>query len=121
MNAKSSDGDRLYLHHMLERCQRIERLIAPGRQHFDELEGLQDGVIRNLEVIGEAAKRVSPATRTLLPSVKWRAVCGMRDVLIHGYADVDLEEVWLAASNRVPALLAVLEAFLDTPTAESPY
>ncbi len=58
--------DGLYLRHMLERCQRIGRLIAPGRQHFDESEGLQDGVIRNLEVIGEASKRAAEETGALL-------------------------------------------------------
>ena len=118
MTAKSLGDERLYLHHMLERCQRIGRLIAPGKLHFDESEGLQDGVIRNIEVIGEAAKHVSPATRALLPAVNWRAVCGMRDVLIHGYADVDIEEVWLVASNRVPDLLKVLEHFLSLDAPE---
>jgi uncharacterized protein with HEPN domain len=52
--------DRLYLHHMLERCRRIARFIGPGRDTFMSSEELQDAVIRNIEVIGEAAKRVSP-------------------------------------------------------------
>jgi uncharacterized protein with HEPN domain len=51
--------DRLYLHHMLERCQRITRFIQPGREAFMASDELQDAVIRNVEVIGEAAKRVS--------------------------------------------------------------
>ena len=51
--------DRLYLHHMIERCRRITRFIEPGRAAFMVSEELQDAVIRNLEVIGEAAKRVS--------------------------------------------------------------
>ncbi len=54
--------DRLYLH-MLERCHRITRFIAPGKESFLESEALQDAVIRNVEVIGEAAKRVTAATR----------------------------------------------------------
>jgi uncharacterized protein with HEPN domain len=49
--------DRLYLHHMLERCDRITRFVVPGREAFMESEELQDAVIRNVEVIGEAAKR----------------------------------------------------------------
>ena len=52
--------DRLYLLHMFERCERIARFIAPGRSAFMASEQLQDAVIRNIEVIGEAAKRVSP-------------------------------------------------------------
>lgn len=51
--------DRLYLHHMLERCHRISRFMKPGRSSFMVSEQLQDAVIRNVEVIGEAAKRVS--------------------------------------------------------------
>jgi uncharacterized protein with HEPN domain len=53
--------DRLYLYHMLERCQRISRFVHPGKESFMAAEQLQDAVIRNIEVIGEAAKRVSPA------------------------------------------------------------
>lgn len=70
--------DRLYLHHMLERCDRITRFIAPGKGAFRESEALQDAVIRNVEVIGEAAKRVSAVTRTCLPELDWKAICGMR-------------------------------------------
>ena len=80
--------DRLYLHHMLERCQRITRFIAPGREAFMHSDEIQDAVIRNVEVIGEAAKRVSTETRALLPVLDWKAICGMRDVLIHHYVGV---------------------------------
>ena len=86
--------DRLYLHHMLERCRRITRFVRPGRDAFMASDELQDAVIRNVEVIGEAAKRVSPEARGLLASLDWRAICGMRDVLIHNYIGVDLDEVW---------------------------
>ena len=104
--------DRLYLHHMLERCQRITRFIRPGRDAFMASDELQDAVIRNVEVIGEAAKRVSADARALLASLDWRAICGMRDVLIHDYIGVDLDEVWNVASSRIPELQAVLEQFL---------
>ena len=55
--------DRLYLHHILERCRRITRFIEPGREAFMASDQLQDAVIRNVEVIGEAAKRVSAEVR----------------------------------------------------------
>jgi len=86
--------DRLYLHHMLERCHRITRFIGPGREAFMASEELQDAVIRNIEVIGEAAKRVSPEARGRMASLDWKGICGMRDVLIHDYIGVDLDEVW---------------------------
>jgi uncharacterized protein with HEPN domain len=65
-----------------------------------------------VEVIGEAAKRVSADARSLLASLDWRAICGMRDVLIHDYIGVDLDEVWNVACSRIPELQAVLEQFL---------
>lgn len=104
--------DRLYLHHMLERCRRITRFIGPGREAFMASEELQDAVIRNVEVIGEAAKRVSTGSRARLASIDWKAICGMRDVLIHDYIGVDLDEVWNVASSRIPELQAILEQFL---------
>jgi uncharacterized protein with HEPN domain len=104
--------DRLYLHHMLERCYRITRFIAPGREMFMASEEMQDAVIRNVEVIGEAAKRVSAEARDRLVLLEWKSICGMRDVLIHDYIGVDLDEVWNVASSRIPELQAVLEHFL---------
>ena len=89
--------DRLYVHHMVERCHRITRFIAAGRDAFMASEQLQDAVIRNVEVIGEAAKRVSADARHRLASLDWKAICGMRDVLIHDYIGVDLDEVWNVA------------------------
>ena len=112
--------DRLYLHHMLERCHRITRFIGPGREAFMASEELQDAVIRNVEVIGEAAKRVSVEARGRLASLDWKSVCGMRDVLIHDYIGVDLEEVWNVASARIPELQAVLEQFLAGESPGSP-
>jgi uncharacterized protein with HEPN domain len=104
--------DRLYLHHMHERCQRITRFARPGREAFLASEELQDAVIRNLEVIGEAAKRVSVDVRGCLSQLDWKAICGMRDVLIHDYIGVDLDEVWNVVSSRIPELQTALEEFL---------
>lgn len=104
--------DRLYLHHRLERCRRVARFIGPGRDAFFASEETQDAVIRNVEVIGEAAKRVSVQSRELLPSLDWKAICGMRDVLIYNYIGVDLDEVWNVATSKIPELQAELEHFL---------
>ena len=113
--------DRLYLHHILERCRRITHYIEPGREAFVASDQLQDAVIRNVEVIGEAAKRVSSETRLRISSLDWKAICGMRDVLIHDYIGVDLDEVWNVASSRIPELQAVLEQFLaDQGSGPSP-
>ena len=108
--------DHLYLLHMSERCRRIIRFTEPGREAFLASEELQDAVIRNIEVIGESAKRVSIDARGRMASIDWRGICGMRDVLIHDYIGVDLDEVWNVVSSRIPELQAVLEQFLaDEP------
>jgi uncharacterized protein with HEPN domain len=107
--------DHQYIHFPfsgIERCQRISRFIAPGRAAFLASEEMQDAVIRNVEVIGEAAKRVSNETRGRMPALDWKGICGMRDVLIHDYIGVDLDEVWNVASSRIPELQGVLEQFL---------
>jgi uncharacterized protein with HEPN domain len=93
---------------MLERYQRIRRYIQAGRDQCLVTEETQDAVIRNIEIIGEAAKHVSSDTRTLLPGIDWKRVCGMRDVLIHDYIAVDLDQVWNVASFGIPELEAVL-------------
>lgn len=113
--------DFLYLHHMLERCRRISRFIHPGKDSFMAAEELQDAVIRNIEVIGEAAKRVSPESRSQLAELDWKRICGMRDVLIHDYIGVDLEEVWSVASTRVPELEVVLARFLAEAPPATPH
>ena len=71
--------------------------IGPGKERFLASEELQDAVIRNIEVIGEAAKRLSPESRSCIPQVDWKRICGMRDVLINDYIGVDLEGVWSVA------------------------
>jgi len=71
-------------------------------------------VIRNLEVIGEAARRVSPVLRVTLPDLDWRRICGTRDVLSHGYIVVDIEEVWNVAAKHLPNVQAALRRYLTS-------
>lgn len=68
----------------------------------------QNVVIRSLELIGEAAGKVSTAGRTAHPEIPWREVTGMRHRLIHGYADIRLDVVWLVCQERLGPLVAAL-------------
>jgi uncharacterized protein with HEPN domain len=69
--------------------------------------------MRNLEIIGEAAKRISPELRAQLADLPWKEIAGLRDVLIQDYPNLDLERVWLVATRDVPELLRVIEGFLS--------
>ncbi|MBM3598663.1 MAG: DUF86 domain-containing protein [Alphaproteobacteria bacterium] len=96
--------DRLYLSHIADSINQIRIYTRAGREEFLGNRLVQDGVIRNFEVIGEAAKRLSPAATTGAPAVPWRRVAGFRDVLIHNYMGIDLGAVWNVIENELPTL-----------------
>ena len=77
---------------------------------------IQDAVIRNLEIIGEATKALSPAFREQHPNIPWSSMTGMRDVLIHGYMGVDLKIVWDVIDNRINPIVVEIERLLSDPT-----
>ncbi len=106
-------NELLYLHHIRERCQRVGDCVRAGRDEFFSNVVYQDAVMRNLEIIGEAAKRVSPELAEQLAVLPWRQIAGLRDVLIHDDPNLDLERVWLVASRDVPELLRVIDEFLS--------
>ena len=96
--------DRAYLEHIRDALERIVEYAAGGRDAFFADAKTQDAIVRNLEIIGEAAKRVSSETRGRAPDVPWKAVAGMRDKLIHDYFGINLEIVWRVVERDVPVL-----------------
>ncbi len=96
----------------------MERIVAyteGGREAFMRELMVQDATVRNLEIVGEATKSLSPTFRASHPEVPWEDMAGMRDVLIHRYAAVDLEIVWEVVENRVPFLRGRILALLEPP------
>ena len=77
-------------------------------------ETLRRAFVRSLEIIGEAAKRVSEDFRTQHPTVEWRAMAGMRDRLIHDYFGVDFELVWDVVHRRIPELRTQIATILES-------
>jgi uncharacterized protein with HEPN domain len=106
--------DRVYLAHIRDALVRIAEYTSAGREAFMADPRTQDAVVRNLEVVGEATKRVSAETRALAPDVPWKAISGMRDKLIHEYFGVNLEIVWRVVELELPAFGSSVEALLRT-------
>jgi len=95
--------DQVYLVHILEAITKIERYTCDlDIESFLDTDLIQDAVIRQLEIIGEAAKNVSQATRSLSSDIPWKDMAGMRDILIHQYFGVDLHAVWDTVVKDLP-------------------
>ena len=103
---------RIYLARILECADRIERYLGQDREAFLRDTMVQDAVIRNFEVIGEAAKRIPEQFRVEHAAIPWRLMAGFRDVLIHDYEGVDLERVWRIAQEDLPAVKMVITQIL---------
>lgn len=105
--------DALYLQHVLDAIGKIERYVAVGYAEFIAASHWQDAVIRQLEIIGEAVKRISPESLGHRPDIPWRRIAGMRDVLIHDYMGVDLEAVWQVTQQDLAQLRQAAEELLS--------
>jgi uncharacterized protein with HEPN domain len=105
--------DRVRLRHMLDAAQSAVRHAREReRGDLDSDELARHGLVRLIEIVGEAAARVSPGARVELPAIPWPAIVGMRNRLIHGYHDVNLDLVWATLTDDLPPLIAELERFL---------
>ena len=95
--------DIVYLEHMLSCAQRIMKYTnGIDEVSFKEQTILQDAVIRNLEIIGEATKKLSLHFRSHHSHIPWRQIAGMRDKLIHDYLQVDVPTIWQTVQDVIP-------------------
>jgi uncharacterized protein with HEPN domain len=104
--------NRLYLSNIKECIERIESYTYDGKEAFMQTPMIQDAVIRNFEIIGEATKRLSPELRAAYPEIPWQQIAGLRDVLIHDYLKVNLNRIWGIIEQNLPELKAIVEKVL---------
>ena len=107
--------DRTLILDMIDEAENVESFIAGRkREDLDTNRMLFHAVVRAIEVMGEAAGKVSSETRAATPQIPWRTVVAMRNRLIHGYATVDPDVVWATATLDIPSVLPVLRALAKT-------
>lgn len=105
------DAERLA--DMLEAAEKLEEQGSKGRDRFDQDEIVQLALVHLVQIIGEAASRVSDDLRQRHPEIPWRHVVGMRNRVVHGYFEVDLDLLWDVITLDIPKLRTQLAAIPD--------
>lgn len=107
--------DRDYLEHIQDAITKIQRYVT-GKSEADFMADdlIQDGVIRNLEIIGEAVTKLSPELKNTHSDILWGEIAGMRNRLIHGYISVNLQIVWDTVEKALPEFMVKVESIWQT-------
>jgi uncharacterized protein with HEPN domain len=103
--------DIIYLHHIIDAIERIEEYTS-GLSYDEYLKShlVQDGVITQIEIIGEASKKLSKEIKDKVSDLPWKDIAGMRDKLIHDYMGVDIDAVWETVRKDIPDLKKKLKS-----------
>ncbi len=105
----STPDDQIRVRHMLQAAREAMKFVqGKQRKDLDEDRLLVLGLIKAVEIIGEAASRVSREYQTANPQIPWSAIIAMRNILIHNYFGIDLDEVWNTLQNDLPPLISDL-------------
>ena len=108
--------DTVYLQHVLDAINTVEEYLQDvNEEKFKATRLLQDGAIRQIEIIGEAVRHISNDIRKTYPEIPWQDIAGMRDKLIHDYFGVDIEKVWDTTQQDLHVLkdqvIGILKAY----------
>ena len=106
-------SDLLYLNHVYECIRRIEENTAGGKKVFLESHTIQDAVIRNIQTMSEATQKLSDFLKDTVPEINWREISAFRNVLVHNYLGLDIEQIWEIVQNDIPRLKIVISQWLE--------
>ena len=113
----SRKDERVFIKHMIDTANKAIGFVSDiSREDFDRDEKLRLAVTHLLQIIGEAARRISPEFRATHPQIPWTAIVGMRSKVVHDYLNVDEDIVWETAKNNLAPLVIKLEKILLTDT-----
>ncbi len=110
---RDESRDPAYVWDMLDAAKAVSVFTAGRTFHdFQTDRMLRNAVERNMEIIGEAANRISEDFQKSYPEIPWRNIIGQRNILIHEYGEIKNERIWVVATERIPELIALLEPLL---------
>jgi uncharacterized protein with HEPN domain len=112
--------DRIRMQHMLDAAKEAVSFANIGtRADLDKDRMLTLSIVKSVEIIGEAASKVTPEGRKAHPEIPWADIVAMRNRLIHVYFDIDLDRVWDTTTDDLPPLIAALERVLASESVKS--
>ncbi len=104
------ESDRIRLLHMVDAAQAAQSfVVGKSRGDLENARLLTSGLVREIEIVGEAATHISRETRRAHSTIPWRQIVGMRNRLIHGYFEVDLDLLWVTVVDDLPLLVKQLD------------
>lgn len=105
----------VFIKHILDSIKEIEEFTktTPTKERFLQKKVVYEAVVRKIEIIGEAVKNIPLTFRDKYKEVPWKGIAGMRDKLIHNYFEVDINRVWVAVKEEIPALKKQIQKILE--------
>ena len=113
---RAKKDHRVYLYDILSAIKRVEEYGKKGKDKYFSDGLLQDGIIRQVSIVGEAATKLPLTWKKKHSSIPWKLITAMRNILIHDYSDINLERVWTVAERDLPKLKKTVEAMLQEIT-----
>jgi uncharacterized protein with HEPN domain len=106
-------SDRLYFEDIASSIVYVEEDSSGGQDEFLRNRTKRDAILRNLQIIGEAARSVSEESKTRYPELPWKGLVAFRNVAVHGYSTLDLDEIWAIIRDDLPPLKVQVERILQ--------